>query len=60
MAWICPKSKTAKTGLGVHFVPSNVTFKDAPLGNMWKRFRKAGAVDWEEFENEFSVTFRFR
>ena len=49
-----------RRGLGIHFVPSNVTFKDAPLGNMWRKFRdEDGVVDEKAFQQEFPVTFQF-
>ena len=48
--------KRPRRGLGIHFVPSNVKFKDAPLGNMWRKFRDASDMD---FSKEFPVTFKF-
>ena len=62
--WHGSGPNTSKTrprrGLGIHFVPSNVIFKEAPLGNMWRKFRDAdGVVDEDGFEKEFPVTFAF-
>jgi len=59
--WHGSGPNTSKTrprrGLGIHFVPSNVTFKEGQLAPMWRKFRKEGSNEVDE--EEFPVTFEF-